>query len=126
MDLKGQLQKTLQDQPLLVMTKCVAREIENLHRDMPDVFRETYLRAKATVKMPCAHTGGILSVDDCIEQFIGKKNEEKVFVATNDEELRNRLRNKGVAPLFFFEKKSGILVMDKPSEIQQTKFAMKE
>jgi len=108
------------------MTKCAAREIENLHRDMPDVFKATYLEMKKTVKMPCAHDGGILAVDDCIERFVGKKNEEKVFVASNDEDLRNRLRDKGVAPIFFFEKKTGILVMDKPSEITQTKFAMKE
>ena len=35
--------------------------------------------------------------------FVGKRNEEKVFVGTNDSELRNQLRNLGTVPIFFFK-----------------------
>lgn len=41
--------------------------------------------------------------DECIMNFVNKRNEEKVFVGTNDEELRNNLRNLGTVPIFFFK-----------------------
>ena len=84
---------------------------------MPSVFKNTLLEAKRTIKLPCEHGGGCIDVDKCIEAFIGKRNENKVFVGTNDEELRNRIRDKGIAPIFFYDRKSGILIMDKPSDV---------
>ena len=93
------------------------REIENLAQDMPEVFRNTLLEAKRVVKLPCEHGGGIIDVDKCMESFIGKRNENKVFVGTNDEELRNRIRDKGIAPIFFYDKRSGMLIMDRPSDV---------
>lgn len=56
--------------------------------------------------------------------FINKKNEEKVFVGTNDEDLRNELRNLGTVPIFFFKRQ--VLVMDTPSDAFTDKMALKE
>jgi rRNA-processing protein FCF1 len=63
------------------------------------------------VKESCKHSGGILAPDECIMNFVGKKNEHKLFVCTNDEVLRNELRNTGVVPIFFF-RKGTVLIMD--------------
>lgn len=56
--------------------------------------------------------------------FVGKRNEEKVFVGTNDSELRNELRNLGNVPIFFF--KNEMLVMDTPSDQFSQKMKFKE
>ncbi len=89
------------------MTKCVMRELENLGRS---VVGRTLLEAKKVIKESCKHPGGILPPDECIKNFIAKRNESKVFVCTNDEQLRNELRNLGTVPIFFM--KHNILVMD--------------
>ena len=57
-----------------------------------------------------------------MRNFIGKKNEAKVFVGTNDEDLRNDLRNLGTVPIFFF--KHSMLVMDAPTEVTEEKHRM--
>jgi rRNA-processing protein FCF1 len=88
---------------------------------MPAIFKNTLLEAKRTIKLPCEHGGGVIDVDKCIESFIGKRNENKVFVGTNDEALRNRIRDKGIAPIFFYDTRSGILIMDKPSDVVNQK-----
>lgn len=60
-----------------------------------------------------------MSADECIKNFVGKRNEAKIFIGTNDEELRNDLRNLGTVPIFFFQR--GILVMDSPAAIVEEK-----
>lgn len=105
------------------MTKCVMRELENLGENV--LGKETMRLARLTVKLPCEHTGGILSPDQCILAYIGKRNENKVFVATNDEDLRNKLRNNGNVPIFFYNR-TMVLVMDSPSEVSDQKFKMRE
>ena len=102
------------------MTKCVMRELENLSKEIG--FKNTLLEAQKVIKESCKHPGGILPPDECIKQFIGKKNEVKMFVGTNDEELRNELRNLGTVPIFFM--KHNILIMDSPNEITQEKHRM--
>ena len=56
--------------------------------------------------------------------FINKRNEEKVFVGTNDEDLRNDLRNLGTVPIFFFKRQ--VLIMDTPSDAFEEKMKFKE
>ena len=89
------------------------RELENAGE--ANLGSKTLAVAKRTVKLPCNHPGGILPPDECILNYIGKKNESKVFVGTNDEDLRNKLRNNGTCPIFFF--KNNILIMDAPSDV---------
>jgi len=68
------------------------------------ILKETLKAAKLIHKQPCAHGGGCIEPDECIMNFINKRNEEKVFVGTNDEDLRNELRNLGTVPIFFFKR----------------------
>jgi len=66
----------------------------------------------------------VLAPNECIKNYIGKRNEQKVFVATQDEQLRNDLRNNGSVPIFFF--RHNVLIMDSPSEVTEQKFKIKE
>ena len=84
----------------------------------------TLRKAKLIHKVTCSHQGGIIDPDDCIVNFINKRNEEKVFVGTNDEELRNTLRNLGTVPIFFFRRQ--VLIMDTPSDAFTQKMNLKE
>ena len=108
------------------MTKCVMRELEVAFRANKDNIdlQKTLKKAKFIHKQTCNHSGGILDPDECIKNFVGKRNEEKVFVATNDEDLRNDLRNLGVVPIFFFKRE--VLIMDTPSDSFQDKMKLKE
>ena len=56
--------------------------------------------------------------------FIDKRNEAKIFVGSNDEDLRNDLRNLGTVPIFFF--KAQVLIMDTPSDTFHEKMKLKE
>jgi rRNA-processing protein FCF1 len=98
------------------MTKCVMRELEDMGMS---VIGQTLREAKKVVKESCKHPGGILPADECIKIFINRRNEAKLFVGTNDEDLRNDLRNLGTVPIFFF--KHNVLVMDSPTEITEEK-----
>eukprot|EP00349_Pseudokeronopsis_sp_Brazil_P004490 CAMPEP_0202963526 /NCGR_PEP_ID=MMETSP1396-20130829/7528_1 /ASSEMBLY_ACC=CAM_ASM_000872 /TAXON_ID= /ORGANISM="Pseudokeronopsis sp., Strain Brazil" /LENGTH=135 /DNA_ID=CAMNT_0049684815 /DNA_START=75 /DNA_END=482 /DNA_ORIENTATION=- len=120
-DLLVNLTKIFETAPVLVMTKCVLRELENLGKDISNTLAAT----KKIVKESCKHPGGCIPADECIKTFIGKKNESKLFVATNDEVLRNELRNLSVVPTFFF-KKGCVLVLDAPTEIAIEKHRLKE
>ena len=98
------------------MTKCILRELENLDKANIAFIKETLQSCKNIVKLPCKHPGGCLAPDECIKNYVGKKNEHKVFIATNDEDLRNYFRNEiGAVPLFFI--KNNVLIMDSPSEV---------
>ena len=83
-DLRGNLSKIIQDAPLLTMTKCLMREIEDLaHENRGNrTLKETLMKAKLIHKAPCKHTGGIIDPDECIMHFVANRNEEKVFVGT--------------------------------------------
>lgn len=105
------------------MTKCVMRELENLG-DVAPHAKAVLIAARQVVKLPCQHTGGILPPNECIKNYIGKRNEQKVFIATQDEDLRNDLRNNGSAPIFFF--RNNVLIMDSPSDVTEQKFKLKE
>lgn len=121
-NIRLQLHRILQDQPFIFLTKCVMRELENAGEDV--LGPETLAMAKKTVKLPCTHGGGVISPDECILDYIGKRNENKVFVGTNDVHLRNNLRNKGICPIFFFQ--YNVLIMDAPSDVSDQKFKLKE
>lgn len=127
MDIKLQIEKVLQDKSLLVMTKCLMREVEQLAKSptASHWVKETLRACQNTIKIPCKHSGGILSPDDCMKSFVGSRNQQKVFVATQDEELRNYYRNEvGVVPIFFL--KNCVLILDSPSELTKTKLKIKE
>ena len=48
-----------------------------------------------------------------------------MFVASNDEDLRNQLRNNGSVPIFFYNRQN-VLIMDSPSDVSDQKFKLRE
>ena len=96
------------------------RELEKMaHKpNASQTVKDTLKMANSTVKLSCKHPGALVSPDECMKSFIGTRNESKVFVGTQDENLRNYLRNEvGAVPIFFM--KNAILVMDSPSEVTE-------
>ena len=74
------------------MTKCVMRELEfacSQNKGDAELF-QTLKKAKLIHKCSCKHGGGIIEPDECIMNFVDKKNEEKIFVGTNDQNLCRR------------------------------------
>ena len=98
------------------MTKCLMREMEHLcsQNKHNNDLKNTLNAAKLIHKTPCKHAGGIHDPDECIKSFVSNRNEEKVFVGTQDYQLKNDLRNIGCVPIFFF--RNQVLIMDSPSE----------
>jgi len=110
-EMKDLLSKTLGENVHLVIPSCVVHEIRELDEKLPGL-----LQAVSKYKIEeCAHGGQILSPENCIKTYIGKKNAKKYFVATQDPFLRNNLRSIAGVPLLFFEQ--NMILIDKPSKV---------
>lgn len=107
-DLKESMSKTLDENVHLVIPSCVVHEIRDLDSKIPGILQAT-LKYKIE---ECTH--GVLSPDNCIQSYIGKRNQRKYFVATQDRILRLRLRKIPGTPLLFFDQ--NMLLIDKPSK----------
>ena len=92
------------------ITECIVKEIEALSEQIRPETIETSRKYK---KDPCVHAGAT-TANDCIERLVGKKNLKKLFVATQDEELRKKFRSMPAVPLIYF--KHGIMTLDPPSD----------
>jgi U3 small nucleolar RNA-associated protein 23 len=110
-DMKDLLTKTIGENVHLVIPSCVVHEIKELDIKIPGLFDAV---SKYKIE-DCQHGGQILSPDVCIKNYIGKKNQKKYFVATQDSFLRSNLRKITGVPLLFFEQ--NMILIDKPSQI---------
>lgn len=97
------------------MTNCIHKELETRSATL---VPGTLEKAKLYRKDPCCHAGET-TAQDCILRFIGKKNLKKLFVATQDKELRKKARLIPCVPLVYF--KHNIMTLDPPSEVTLTK-----
>jgi U3 small nucleolar RNA-associated protein 23 len=110
-EMKDILSKTLDENVHLIIPSCVIHEIRELDSKIPGL-----LNAVSKYKIEeCQHGGNVLSPDDCIKTYIGKKNAKKYFVATQDSFLRLQLRKIVGVPLLFFEQ--NMILIDKPSKL---------
>lgn len=92
-----------------VTTKCVMDELGA----MGDDFRGAKLVAKRCEIKKCGHHGMTLGADECIASFIGPKNRNNYLVATQDPDLKAKLRKVPGVPLISLN--HGQLVLEKPS-----------
>jgi U3 small nucleolar RNA-associated protein 23 len=69
--------------------------------------------AKKFKRDPCAHAG-IVSPKECIIKLIGNKNIKKLFLATQDKDLRKTVRLIPCVPLIYF--KHNIMTLDPPTQ----------
>ena len=70
-------------------------------------------KTKVFKRDSCVHAGSA-TARDCILKMIGKKNGKKLFLATQDKELRKIARTIPAVPLIYF--KHNILTLDPPTE----------
>uniref|UniRef100_A0A0D9VFU2 UTP23 sensor motif region domain-containing protein n=1 Tax=Leersia perrieri TaxID=77586 RepID=A0A0D9VFU2_9ORYZ len=101
--------------PPLFTTKCVLAELRRLGKSHSDAFDAAGLLATAK----CEHDK-VVSAVDCILSLIGERNPEHFFVATQDSDLRAKLREVPGVPVIYGLKSS--LFLEQPS-VQQRKFA---
>ena len=108
-DLKSKLESLLDDKINLIITSCVFKEIQEIDKNIPGL-----LSLVSTYKIEkCSHN--LLNPINCIQTYIGKKNKNKYFVATQDKFLRAQLRKIPGVPLIFFDQ--NMLLIEKLSRI---------
>ncbi|KAL6591310.1 hypothetical protein ACP70R_049813 [Stipagrostis hirtigluma subsp. patula] len=101
--------------PALFTSKCVVAELRRLGKSYADDFDAAQLLATAN----CEHDK-VVSAVNCVLSLIGDKNPEHFFVATQDADLREKLREIPGVPVIYGLKNS--LFIEQPS-VQQRKFA---
>lgn len=101
--------------PALFTSKCALAELRRLGKSHAESFDVAQLLATAE----CEHDK-VVSAVNCFISLIGDKNPEHYFVATQDADLREKLREIPGVPVIYGLKNS--LFIEKPS-VQQRKFA---
>jgi U3 small nucleolar RNA-associated protein 23 len=99
----------LDDNVHLVIPSCVLHEVKEMNEKIPGLL-DVIMRFKIE---ECDH-GKVLSPDQCIKTYIGKRNLKKYFVATQDAHLRLQLRRIPGVPLIFFDQ--NMVMLEKPSK----------
>ena len=108
-EIKSSLEKLLDEKVILIIPNCIFKEVQSLENKIPGLVR---LLSQYKIEQ-CKHN--LMNPTNCIRDYIGKKNNLKYFVATQDNFLRIQLRKIPGVPLIFFEQ--NMLLMDKPSRI---------
>ena len=101
------LQKKINMKTSLIIPSCIFKEIQLIEEKIPGI-----LSIINQYKIEeCKHNQ--MDPISCIRNYIGKKNYDKYFVATQDDFLRNQLRKIPGVPLIFFGQ--NMLLIDKLS-----------
>ena len=108
-EMKTSLEKLLDEKVTLIIPSCIFKEVQSIESKIPGLLK---LLSQYKIE-ECKHN--LLTPTNCIRDYIGKKNNSKYFVATQDNFLRVQLRKIPGVPLIFFEQ--NMLLMDKPSKI---------
>ncbi|RLN35640.1 hypothetical protein C2845_PM03G04440 [Panicum miliaceum] len=101
--------------PALFTSKCIVAELRRLGKSHAESFDAAQLLATAK----CEHDK-VVSAVNCVLSLIGDRNPEHFFVATQDADLREKLREIPGVPVIYGLKNS--LFIEQPS-VQQRKFA---
>lgn len=103
------LSRVLKGPVHLVLLKCVHDELTALVQDLSP---QTLTFAKSLKKESCRHEGH-KSPQECIKKYLGNKNNRKLFIATQDRELREHFRLITGVPLLYF--KHSLITLDPPT-----------
>ncbi len=108
-EMKSSLEKLLDEKITLIIPSCIFKEVQSIESKIPGLLK---LLSQYKIEQ-CKHN--LMTPTNCIRDYIGKKNNSKYFVATQDNFLRVQLRKIPGVPLIFFEQ--NMLLMDKPSRV---------
>ena len=106
-DLKEALSKALDENVHIVIPSCVFRELQSIEDKIPGI---TQIISQYKIE-ECKHN--TMEPVNCIRSYIGKRNMDKYFVATQDKFLRSMLRKIPGVPLIFFDQ--NMILIDKLS-----------
>jgi len=109
-NIKDQLPKYLGDVKLLT-TKCCIQEVEKLGSDL---FGATVILKQFPVHK-CDHDSEPKPASKCIKSMLGTKNPNRYFVATQDPELRVKVRQVPGTPVMYLHHSAPVL--EQPSEM---------
>ena len=111
-DIKTSLEKFLNEKVRLIIPSCIFKELQLIEDKIPGILK---LISQYKIE-ECNHNQ--LDPITCIRNYIGKKNHDKYFVATQDDFLRKQLRKIPGVPLIFFDQ--NMLLIDKlsPSSLE--------
>ena len=107
-NMKDLLSKTLDESVHLIIPSCIFKELQSLESKIPGI---TSLITNYKIE-ECPNSQ--LNPIECIKTYIGNKNKQKYFVATQDPFLRNQLRKIPGVPLLFFDQ--NMILIDKISK----------
>lgn len=111
-DIKTSLEKFLNEKVRLIIPSCIFKELQLIEDKIPGILK---LISQYKIE-ECNHNQ--IDPITCIRNYIGKKNHDKYFVATQDDFLRKQLRKIPGVPLIFFDQ--NMLLIDKlsPSSLE--------
>lgn len=113
-NISEQLPKYMESETHMWTTQCVLEECEAFGSIL---FGP--LKVLQQFKLhPCNHKS-TLSASKCIQRLIGKKNKEKLFVATQDQILNDWFRNKAGVPILYIA--FNAITLEPPSEKSKRK-----
>lgn len=107
LDLKTDIAKVLDENVFVVLTSCVLSEIEKIDSKIPGILNYTL---KYTTEN-CTH--GSKYPEQCILEHVGKRNNKKYVVATQDMIVRRELRKIPGVPIIYFD--NNVILTEKPS-----------
>ncbi|PKU49587.1 hypothetical protein llap_140 [Limosa lapponica baueri] len=93
----------------LCTTRCVLKELESLGK----ALYGAKLIAQRFQLRSCSHHKGPVSGSACLLSMIEEGNPHHFFIATQDQELANKVKKKAGVPLLFIIQNT--MVLDKPS-----------
>ncbi|KIO21491.1 hypothetical protein M407DRAFT_28885 [Tulasnella calospora MUT 4182] len=110
------MSRTVQEDCKLIITQCCISELYKLGEPGQPIVD----MAKTFERNKCNHREAI-PAEECISSIIGKKNKNRYIVATQSDELREKLRDIPAAPIIHL--KRGVLVLEPPSVVTKEKKA---
>ncbi|KAG8922333.1 hypothetical protein FRC01_014175 [Tulasnella sp. 417] len=110
------MSRTVQEDCKLIITQCCISELYGLGEPGQLVVD----MAKTFERNRCNHREAI-PAEECISSIVGKQNKNRYIVATQSDELREKLRSIPAAPIIHV--KRGVLVLEPPSDATKKKKA---
>ncbi|KAG8958869.1 hypothetical protein FRC00_002224 [Tulasnella sp. 408] len=110
------MSRTVQEDCKLIITQCCISELYKLGQPGQPVVD----MAKTFERNRCNHREAI-PAEECISSIVGKKNKNRYIVATQSDELREKLRSIPAVPIIHV--KRGVLVLEPPSDATKKKKA---
>eukprot|EP00163_Fabomonas_tropica_P002571 TRINITY_DN1198_c1_g1_i2.p1 TRINITY_DN1198_c1_g1~~TRINITY_DN1198_c1_g1_i2.p1 ORF type:complete len:170 (+),score=14.74 TRINITY_DN1198_c1_g1_i2:159-668(+) len=107
--LRDELPKLLQAKAIPVTTACIMGEL----KELIEHFRGAFLAGKNFERVKCSHGDQLVSGAECILSLIGNGNPHKYITATQDTDLRVRVRAESGAPLVIIS--GSAMTLERPS-----------